>query len=74
MGSPLDNRSYRVDRTRFAELAPGFGPRVTLDRSIQRLKAGLEGMGLADKDFRNASLIRLKVLEGHIDRRDVPAR
>jgi nucleoside-diphosphate-sugar epimerase len=85
--APLDKRSYRVDFTRFAELAPGFVPQVTLDRSIQRLKAGLEGMGFADKDFRNSSLIRLKVLERHIkdgrldsrlrwtrDRRDVPAQ
>jgi nucleoside-diphosphate-sugar epimerase len=66
LAAPPDKRSYRVDFGRFAELAPDFVPRVTLHQSIQRLKAGLQGMGFADRDFRNSSLMRLKTLERHI--------
>lgn len=65
--APPDRRSYRVDFGLFAELAPDYVPRVTLQQSIARLKAGLERMGFADRDFRNSDLMRLKVLERHID-------
>jgi nucleoside-diphosphate-sugar epimerase len=64
--APPDKRSYRVDFSRFHELAPGYVPQVTLDRSIAMLREGLAGMGFADRDFRNSQQIRLRVLEDHI--------
>ena len=60
--------SYRVDFSLFRQLAPGHQPISTLTDSIERLKSGLEGMGFADKDFRNSPLIRLKTLDHLISR------
>ncbi|WP_152046227.1 NAD-dependent epimerase/dehydratase family protein [Aureimonas psammosilenae] len=62
----VDSRSYKVDFTRYAELAPDHQPRVKLDDSIAELVAGLTAMGFNDPDFRQSKMIRLKVLEGHI--------
>ncbi len=64
--APPDRRSYRVDFSRFAALAPQHVPQVSLEASIAALKAGLVAMGFADRDFRNSQLVRLKVLESHI--------
>ncbi len=64
--APPDNRSYKVDFSLFASLAKNHHPKVTLRDSISMLGAGLRHMGFADKDFRNSTFIRLKVLEGHI--------
>ena len=66
--APPDKRSYRVDFSLFRQLAPGHQPISTLTDSIERLKSGLEGMGFADKDFRNSPLIRLKTLDHLISR------
>jgi nucleoside-diphosphate-sugar epimerase len=60
-----DTRSYKVDFSLFAELAPAHRPQMTLPRSIERLKQGLEGMGFADADFRSSTYMRLKMLEAH---------
>lgn len=68
--APPDRRSYRVDFGLFKRLAPRHQPLVTLSDSILRLKAGLEAIGFLDKDFRNSSFMRLKMLEQHI-REDV---
>ena len=59
-----DKRSYRVDFSRYRELAPGILPRVDLAQSIRELKAGLEAMGFNNHDFRNSDYMRLKVLTG----------
>jgi nucleoside-diphosphate-sugar epimerase len=64
--APPDTRSYKVDFSLFASLAPHHQPQVTLRRSIDMLSEGLRGMGFADPDFRNSSYIRLRVLEAHI--------
>jgi UDP-glucose 4-epimerase len=61
-----DTRSYKVDFSLFASLAPAHQPQVTLRQSIDMLSDGLRRMGFADPDFRNSSFIRLKVLEAHI--------
>ena len=60
-----DTRSYKVDFSLFAELAPAHRPQMTLQRSIERLKQGLEGMAFADANFRASSFMRLKMLEAH---------
>lgn len=65
--APADSRSYKVDFSLFAELAPDHQPQVTLAQSVDMLKAGLEQMGFNDPDFRNSPMIRLKVLEGHMN-------
>jgi nucleoside-diphosphate-sugar epimerase len=57
-----DKRSYQVDFGRFRALAPDHQPRVPLEQSIRELRAGLEGMGFNNHDFRNSDFMRLKVL------------
>ncbi len=61
-----DTRSYKVDFSLFAGLAPLHQPAVSLAQSIGYLREGLVGMGFADGDFRSSNFMRLKVLEGHI--------
>ncbi len=57
-----DKRSYRVDFSRYGELAPNHLPQVSLSQSIAELIDGLQRMGFADSDFRDSNLIRLKML------------
>ena len=57
-----DKRSYRVDFSQFAGLAPQHQPVRELEESIREIKNGLESVGFADPDFRNSRLIRLKTL------------
>ena len=64
--APPDKRSYRVDFELYRRLAPNHQPQVTLEQSIAELKAGLEGMAFADKDFRSSGYMRLKMLESHM--------
>ncbi len=63
--APPDTRSYKVDFSLYAQLAPAHQPQVTLDGSIARLKQGLEAMGFADPQFRASPYMRLKMLEAH---------
>lgn len=65
--APVDSRSYKVDFGLFRSLAPNHQPVVTLDQSIQNLIAGLKNMNFKDREFRSSQLMRLKVLQGHID-------
>ena len=65
-GAPADSRSYRVDFSKFAALAPNHLPRVTLAQSIDELVGGLRRMGFADSDFRASPLMRLRILQDHI--------
>lgn len=58
-----DKRSYRVNFDLFRQLAPAHQPQYNLDATIRELKAGLEGMGFSDRDFRNSRFMRLCVLE-----------
>jgi nucleoside-diphosphate-sugar epimerase len=61
--APPDKRSYQVDFSKFRELAPRHQPQVSLSDAIRGLKEGLELIKFNDIDFRNSSLIRLKVLK-----------
>src|SRR6185369_11296354 len=65
--APVDSRSYKVDFGLFRSLAPDHQPVVSLDQSIQNLIAGLKAMNFKDSDFRSSGLMRLKVLQDHID-------
>lgn len=60
--APPDRRSYRVDFSRFRELAPRHQPQQDLLETITELRNGLEAMGFRDRDFRSSNFIRLKVL------------
>lgn len=64
--APADSRSYQVDFSRYAALAPDHQPRMTLADSIKALVEGLRGMAFNDPDFRSSQLIRLRVLQDHI--------
>ncbi|TBV05431.1 NAD-dependent epimerase/dehydratase family protein [Phytopseudomonas dryadis] len=64
--APVDSRSYQVDFSLFAQLAPHHQPRMTLSRSISKLIDGLTGMNFVDTTFRTSPLMRLHVLQGHI--------
>ena len=58
-----DARSYRVDFSRFRQVAPHHQPRVSLDEGIGRLANGLRAIGFADPDFRRGDrMIRLNRL------------
>jgi nucleoside-diphosphate-sugar epimerase len=61
--APPDKRTYRVDFSLFARLAPDHQPRHSLPMTINALRDGLLAMGFTDRDFRNSRLIRLVLLE-----------
>lgn len=65
--APVDSRSYQVDFSLFASLAPQYQPQMTLSKSIGGLVEGLKGMSFSDSQFRTSPLVRLRVLQGHID-------
>lgn len=62
-----DKRSYKVDFSLFSQLAPDHQPQVNLYRSATEIKEGLTRMQFADANFRESGLIRLKVLEQHMN-------
>ncbi|HEX8125104.1 MAG TPA: SDR family oxidoreductase [Allosphingosinicella sp.] len=64
--APVDSRSYRVDFGLYKRLAPEHQPQVSLAQSISRLIEGLGRMKFDDSAFRESSLMRLQVLNGHI--------
>lgn len=64
--APVDSRSYRVDFSLFARLAPDHQPQATLSQSIDGLIKGLKRMSFSDSRFRTSSLVRLHVLQAHI--------
>ena len=57
-----DKRSYKVNFDLFKKLAPAHQPKYDLIKTVKELKEGLDAIGFKDKDFRNSSFIRLKVL------------
>jgi hypothetical protein len=56
-----------VDFGLFRSLAPDYQPVMSLDQSIQNLIVGLKKMNFNDGDFRSSDLMRLGVLQRHID-------
>jgi nucleoside-diphosphate-sugar epimerase len=65
--APVDSRSYKVDFGLYRSLAPEHQPIVTQDQTIQNLIAGLKRMNFKDADLRSSGLMRLRVLQDHID-------
>jgi nucleoside-diphosphate-sugar epimerase len=64
--APRDLRSYQVDFSLFATLAPAHSPAVQLSQSVRNLFSGLRGMGFCDTEFRSSPLMRLRTLKDHI--------
>ncbi len=60
-----DKRSYRVNFSKYADMAPDYMPQVDLMQSIKELKTGLEKICFNNPDFRNSQFMRLKVLTSH---------
>ncbi|HEY5976167.1 MAG TPA: SDR family oxidoreductase [Geobacteraceae bacterium] len=58
-----DKRSYKVNFDLFRSLAPDHQPLYDLPTTISDLQSGLQAMEFADRDFRNSTFVRLKVLE-----------
>jgi len=59
-----DKRSYQVDFSKFASLAPDHQPLYDLETTVIELKEGLEKMNFKDESFRESNFMRLKVLTG----------
>jgi nucleoside-diphosphate-sugar epimerase len=57
-----DKRSYKVDFSLFASLAPNHQPRVSLPAAIAELKTLLESSGFSDAAFRQSRYMRLNML------------
>ena len=57
-----DKRSYQVCFDLFEKLAPDYQPQMDLQMTIEELREGLNTMRFNDPDFRNSTLMRLKVL------------
>lgn len=57
-----DKRSYQVCFDLFEKLAPDYQPQVDLLTTIQELREGLNVMRFNDPDFRESTLMRLKML------------
>ncbi|MDP3534864.1 MAG: SDR family oxidoreductase [Halomonas sp.] len=64
--APADSRSYQVDFSLFATLAPDHQPKMTLQDSIIGLANGLKSMAFSDAQFRASRYMRLHVLQAHI--------
>lgn len=61
-----DNRSYKVDFSKFREMAPAYQPVISLAQTVKGLRDGLTAMGFVDKNFHNSDFMRLNVLKNHI--------
>jgi len=62
-----DKRSYKVDFSKFKNLAGKYYPKVDLHEAVNDLYEGLSRMSFSDKNFRKAGYIRLITLNNHIN-------
>ncbi len=58
-----DKRSYRVAFDLFKKLAPRYQPQIKLEEAIVDIKNGLASLEPRDVEIRDASLIRMNVLQ-----------
>lgn len=66
--APPDRRSYRVDFSRYVELAPNHQPRERLEETVRELAEELDRWLTHIPDYRTSSLIRFNVLEDWLSR------
>ncbi len=57
-----DKRSYLINFSLFASLAPNHQPQITLAQAVKELEENLNAMRFGDEHFRTSNLIRLKAL------------
>lgn len=62
-----DKRSYKVNFSKFKELAPDYQPKESLESTIIELKDGILKTKSIDKSFRDSDYIRLNILNEHIN-------
>jgi nucleoside-diphosphate-sugar epimerase len=62
-----DKRSYKVDFSRFAQLAPAHQPAMTPAATVVELAEELRGCGFSNAEFRSSYLIRLNVLSSALE-------
>lgn len=58
-----DTRSYRLDFSKWLQIAPNHQPRVSLNAAIHELAENLSRLSTLDPDFRNSSRVRLRRLQ-----------
>lgn len=58
-----DKRSYKVNFSLFANIAPDYQPQINLKNAIEGLKDGLEAIYFNDRNFRQSNLIRLRTIQ-----------
>lgn len=63
-----DKRSYRVDFSRYAKLAPKHQPEMTPSATVREILEGLRRSGFQDANFRSSRFMRLNVLSSAVDR------
>ncbi len=61
-----DNRSYRVDFSRFAALAPDHQPRKDFTEAVNELADQVRRIDFGEAAVRDSRFIRLNVLRGHV--------
>ena len=66
--APPDKRSYRVDFSLFKNLAPNHQSGISLSEAIKGLIEGLRQIDFNDHFFRDSDRIRLRVLNGFIEK------
>lgn len=66
-----DLRSYRVDFSKWRNLAPQHQPAKSLEKSISEIRDGLQHFGFSDRNFRESSYMRLKALDALISRGEI---
>jgi len=62
-----DNRSYRVDFSKFAELAPNHQPQKDFAQAVKELEAQVKEMDFENTSVRDSKFIRLNILRAHVD-------
>lgn len=65
--APVDSRSYQASFDLYKTLAPNHQPKISLGQSVRNLIDGMRRMGFDDANFRTSDLIRLRVLQSHMD-------
>jgi nucleoside-diphosphate-sugar epimerase len=69
--APPDKRSYRVDFSKFHELAPGYIPRETLVSTVLEMISNLNKVKFTHSEIYQSPFIRLKVLHELIKSRKI---
>jgi len=62
-----DNRSYRVDFSKFEQLAPDHQPQKDFAEAVHDLAVQVKAMDFAGTDVRGSKFIRLNILRGLVE-------